>query len=106
MTVSRFAPDEDDRIARGTTELPSILTAIVEVGGGYGDWVSFIRECSEQGYLTEPIAMNPVPQPGVCTIANRNNRSSLAANRRSTTDIPFTPEKTEEPNPRSLGTTP
>ncbi len=64
VTVSHFAPGEEDRILQCTPDLPSLLTAISDVGGNYGDWVSFTRECSELGYLSEPMAMNPVPTAG------------------------------------------
>jgi hypothetical protein len=64
VKLSHFAPNEEDRVAQCKADLPSLLAAIADVGGSYGDWVSFIRECSAKGYLTEPIAMNPVPASG------------------------------------------
>ncbi len=64
VNVSHFAPGEEDRISQCTPDLPSLLTAISDVGGNYGDWVSFTRECSELGYLSEPMAMNPIPTAG------------------------------------------
>lgn len=64
VTVSRFVPDREDRLVQAQTDLRSVLNAISEVGGSYGDWVSFLRQCSEQGYLTEPLAINPIPQSG------------------------------------------
>jgi hypothetical protein len=64
VTVSRFEANQEDRQAHSTSDLHSLLIAIAEVGGTYGNWVSFIREASQKGYLSEPIAINPVPQAG------------------------------------------
>ena len=64
VTLSHFAPNQEDRVTQCPADLPSLLSAISDVGGNYGDWVSFTRECSELGYLTVPLAMNPVPTSG------------------------------------------
>ena len=64
VTVSHFAPEADDRITQCQSDLPSLLSAISDVGGNYGDWVSFTRECSELHYLAEPLAINPLPTAG------------------------------------------
>ena len=64
VTISNFSPGKEDRIATSQSNLRSVLQAIAEVGGTYGDWVSFLRECSDNGYLAEPLAMNPIPTSG------------------------------------------
>lgn len=64
VTVSRFEAGQEDRQVQTAGDLRSLLTAIADVGGTYGNWVSFIREASQKGYLSEPIAINPVPQAG------------------------------------------
>ncbi len=64
VTLNHFAPEQEDRVVKSSTDLRSVLAAIAEVGGTYGDWITFLRECSQQGYLTEPLAINPVPQAG------------------------------------------
>ncbi len=64
VTVSHFEAGKDDRQVHTTADLRSLLTAISEVGGTYGNWVSFIREASQKGYLAEPIALNPIPEAG------------------------------------------
>ncbi len=63
-TISRFEAGEEDRQVQTASDLRSLLTAIADVGGTYGNWISFIREASQKGYLSEPLAMNPVPQAG------------------------------------------
>ena len=77
VTVSHFAPNEEDRLTQCAADLPSVLTAISDVGGSYGDWVSFTRECSAQGVLTEPLAINPVPTAG--RAYDRVNKRSIEA---------------------------
>lgn len=64
VTVSRFEADKEDRQVHTTADLRSLLTAIAEVGGTYGNCVSFIREASQQGYLSEPISINPIANSG------------------------------------------
>ncbi len=64
VTISHFAAGEDDRQVQTTSDLRSLLVAIAEVGGTYGNWVSFIREASAKGYLSEPLAINAIPHAG------------------------------------------
>jgi Flagellar P-ring protein len=75
VTINRFAPNEDDRVIQCNPDLVSLLRGIAEVGGSYGDWVSFIRECSEQKFLAEPLAMNPIPASG--RVYDREKRESV-----------------------------
>lgn len=64
LAISHFSPGQDDRVVQTSSNLRGILSAIAEVGGTYGNWVSFVREASEKGYLSEPIAINPIPTTG------------------------------------------
>ena len=64
LKVSHFEAGKDDRQVQCDSDLVSLLTAIAEVGGTYGNWVSFVRESSRLGYLSTPIAINPIPQAG------------------------------------------
>lgn len=64
LVVSHFSPGKDDQVISTTADLRSTLTAIAEVGGRYGDWVNFLRECNQNGYFVEPFALNPVPMAG------------------------------------------
>lgn len=64
LLVSHFEAGKDDRQVQCDSDLMSLLEAISEVGGTYGNWVSFVRESSSQGYLSTPVAINPIPQAG------------------------------------------
>lgn len=64
LNVSYFSPGEEDRVVTCDADLRSVLTAIADVGGTYGDWVNFVRQSHEQGNFFEPMALNPVPQAG------------------------------------------
>jgi Flagellar P-ring protein len=75
VTVTRFVPDEDDATVRCRSDLRSVLHAIGQVGGGYGDWVSFVRECQELGFINVPVAQNPVPTTG--RVFDRSTGTSL-----------------------------
>lgn len=64
LKISCFKKGEDDSIITCPADLISVLAAISEVGGTYGDWVKFVRECHENGAFIEPFAMNPIPKSG------------------------------------------
>lgn len=64
LTISSFRAGQDDRVVNCPADLRSVLESLSEVGGTYGDCVDFLRQCHEAGYLTEPFALNPVPQSG------------------------------------------
>lgn len=63
-TISRIEKGKDDIVVETSNDLRSILSGIAEAKGTYGDWVSFLRVCSQSGYLTEPFAINPIPMAG------------------------------------------
>jgi hypothetical protein len=88
VTISRFAPDEEDRVTQCKTDLPSLLAGISSVGGGYGDWISFIRECSQNGYMTEPFAVNPAPTAG--RVFDRTTKQSVVSRAEPGEDLPET----------------
>lgn len=64
VTITHFMLDQDDITVVCPADLRSVLQGIAQVGGGYGDWVSFVRECQETGFMSCPVAMNPVPSTG------------------------------------------
>ncbi|MEM8735528.1 MAG: HEAT repeat domain-containing protein [Planctomycetota bacterium] len=64
LKVSYFSPGEEDKIIECDADIRSVLNAIAEVGGTFGDWVKFLRECHDQGYFIEPFAINPIPVSG------------------------------------------
>ncbi|GAB5404649.1 MAG: flagellar basal body P-ring protein FlgI [Aureliella sp.] len=63
-TVTNQLPGRDRRVATAAPDLRSLLTSIAGVGGNYGDWVSFVRILSQNSYIAEPVAFNPVPTAG------------------------------------------
>ncbi len=73
--ISRFAAGKDDAIVHTDADLRSVLSGISEVGGSYGDWVAFLRFCSQTGHLMEPLAMNPIPDTG--RTYNREKEAAL-----------------------------
>jgi Flagellar P-ring protein len=88
VTISRFAPDEEDRVTQCKNDLPSLLTAISSVGGSYGDWISFIRECSKYGFMIEPFALNPAPSAG--RVFDRTTKQSVTSRVEPGEDLPET----------------
>jgi hypothetical protein len=78
-----------------------VLTAISEVGGTYGDWITFLRECNKEGYLTEPLAINPVPSAGRTFDRERMQSVELAAKTEDEDQevLPEMEELTEETKP-------
>jgi hypothetical protein len=64
VTITHFLIDQDDISVVCPADLRSVLQGIAQVGGGYGDWVSFVRECQELGFMSIPVAMNPIPPTG------------------------------------------
>ncbi len=75
VTITRFVPSDSDLMVKCSPDLRSVLVAISQVGGGYGDWVSFVRECQEKQFMNVPVAMNPVPATG--RMFDRETRSSI-----------------------------
>ncbi len=63
-TVTHIAVGRDDRVQESSTDLRSLLGAIVAVGGNYGDWVNFVRICGAEHLIAGEVAMNPVPVAG------------------------------------------
>ncbi|MEZ6077437.1 MAG: hypothetical protein R3C56_17730 [Pirellulaceae bacterium] len=43
LTIIHFKAGEDDRQVQVNSDLRSLLEGIAEVGGTYGNWVSFVR---------------------------------------------------------------
>ena len=64
IAVSHLAPGRDDRMTECASDLRSVLAAIAEVGGGYGDWVNFVRLCGVDKSIDAKVAINPVPTSG------------------------------------------
>ena len=60
-SVSRFAPGESDRQAEVPPDAPSIVRAIIELGGGYPDAVQFLRQAAAGRCLRSRLVFDAVP---------------------------------------------
>lgn len=60
-TVSRFAPGEIDRETEVPPDAPSIVRAIIELGGGYPDAVQFLQQASAGRFLRSRLAFDAIP---------------------------------------------
>ena len=61
LKISRFQVNAEDKRTTVTTSLPSVIRGIVSVGGGYGDVISILRLAKDKGYLTDQLAIDPLP---------------------------------------------
>ena len=61
LKISRFQVNTDDKRTTVSDSLPSIISGIVSVGGGYGDVISILRLAKAKGYLTKQLAVDPLP---------------------------------------------
>lgn len=65
IRVRRLAVDDtDDRQVIVDTKLPSVIRAVVELGGGYSDVVHLLSESRASGALECRLESGAVPQPG------------------------------------------
>lgn len=61
LKISRFQVNTDDQRVTVSDSLPSVISGIVSVGGGYGDVISILRLAKAKGYLREQLAVDPLP---------------------------------------------
>ncbi len=64
LIITHFRSGQNDLTVVCDSDLRSALRGIAHVGGSYGDWVSFIRECQELKMIDTPVFMNPIPDLG------------------------------------------
>jgi len=93
VTISRFLPGSDDLVVVCSSDLRNVLEGIAQVGGGYGDWVSFVRECQEKQLMDTLVVMNPIPDQGR---AYEGSRAAKAVADKAATDIATTSIPAEE----------
>jgi hypothetical protein len=60
-TVSRFVPGESDRQTEVPPDAPSIVRAIIELGGGYPDAVQFLQQAAAGRHLRSRLAFDAIP---------------------------------------------
>jgi hypothetical protein len=61
LKISRFQVNADDKRVTVSDSLASVLGGIVAVGGGYGDVISILRMAKAKGYLSDQLAIDPLP---------------------------------------------
>lgn len=62
LRISRFQPGKDDRRTAVSNSVESLIGGIVTVGGGYGDVIAVLRTAKDEGYLTDQLAIDPLPK--------------------------------------------
>ncbi|MFM1904069.1 MAG: hypothetical protein RLZZ440_1969 [Planctomycetota bacterium] len=60
-TVSRFVPGDSDRETEVPPDAPSIVRAIIELGGGYPDAVQFLQQAAAGRFLRSRLAFDAIP---------------------------------------------
>lgn len=63
VEVIRFSPDEEDRRTTVDASVASVIRGITSVGGTYGDVVATLRLAKDQGFLSDQLAIDPLPRP-------------------------------------------
>ena len=61
LRVSRFKAGEQDRRVVVSRSLDDVISGVVQVGGCYGDVITMLREAKNQKFLTDQLAINPLP---------------------------------------------
>ena len=61
LKISRFQVNADDKRVTVSDSLASVISGIVAVGGGYGDVISILRMAKAKGYLSDQLAIDPLP---------------------------------------------
>ena len=60
-TVSRFVPGQSDNQTEVPPDAPSIVRAIIELGGGYPDAVQFLQQAAAGRFLRSRLAFDAIP---------------------------------------------
>ena len=90
LKISRFQVNTDDKRATVSNSLPSVISGIVSVGGGYGDVISILRLAKAKGYLTEQLAVDPLP--AAIRVYHRDEETELATSDLSSDNLIETDE--------------
>lgn len=61
LKISRFQVNAEDQRTSVPSSLPSVIRGIVSVGGGYGDVISILRLAKDKGFLSDQLAIDPLP---------------------------------------------
>ena len=76
LKISRFQVNADDKRVTVSDSLASVISGIVAVGGGYGDVISILRMAKAKGYLSDQLAIDPLP--AAVRVYHRNEETETA----------------------------
>lgn len=62
IRISRFQPEMEDRRATSSYQTSAFVQAITSAGGSYGDVISLLRQAKDAGYMTDQLAIDPLPR--------------------------------------------
>jgi hypothetical protein len=62
LRISKFEADKVDQRAIVSNSVASMIRGIVDVGGGYGDVITVLRLAKDKGYLSDQLAIDPLPK--------------------------------------------
>ena len=62
LRISRFQAGADDKRAIVSNSVSSVIKGIVAVGGGYGDVITVLRKAKDEGYMSDQLAIDPLPK--------------------------------------------
>jgi flagellar basal body P-ring protein FlgI len=62
LKISRFEPGKQDQRIQVADSVAAICKGISDVGGRYGDVITVLRQAKELGYLSEQLAIDPLPK--------------------------------------------
>ena len=99
LKISRFQVNTDDKRVTVSDSLPSVISGIVSVGGGYGDVIAILRLAKAKGYLSEQLAVDPLP--AAIRVYHRGEDDESASSD-SASDKAITPEDADSANPSTL----
>lgn len=63
LRISRFRPGQPDQRALVAATVEGMIRGIATVDGGYGDIITMLRKTKSKGYMTDQLAINPLPDP-------------------------------------------
>jgi flagellar basal body P-ring protein FlgI len=62
LRISRFQAGKDDKRTTVDNAVTSVIQGIFSVGGGYGDVIAVLRMAKDEGYLSDQLAIDPLPE--------------------------------------------
>ena len=76
LRISRFQAGKDDKRTIVNDSVGSVIQGIVSVGGGYGDVITILRMAKDEGYLSDQLAIDPLPKSSRTYYREQNDDES------------------------------